>query len=79
MITKKELTGRVVSTSMEKTVVVEVTHTFRHPLYDKAMKRTKRYLCHNESLDLAVGDTVRIAETKPLSRKKHFTVAGKLT
>ncbi len=74
----KELIGKVVSTKMKKTVVVLVAHSFAHPLYKKMMRRTKRYACHNESLDLKVGDTVHIAETKPMSRRKHFMVVEKV-
>lgn len=74
----KTLVGKVVSTKMQKTVVVAVAHSFRHPLYRKAMIRTKRYACHNESLSLAEGDTVRITEVKPISRKKRFWVVAKI-
>ncbi len=74
----KTFIGKVVSTKMNKTVIVLVEHSFAHPLYKKAMRRIKRYACHNESLDLKVGDMVSIAETKPMSRRKHFVVIGKV-
>ncbi len=74
----KELIGKVVSTKMNKTVIVLVAHSFAHPLYKKMMRRTKRYACHNESFDVKIGDMVSIAETAPMSRKKHFIVIGKV-
>ncbi len=74
----KTFIGKVVSTKMNKTVIVLVEHSFVHPLYKKAMRRTKRYACHNESLDVKVGDMVHIAETKPISRRKHFVVVEKI-
>lgn len=64
---------------MQKTVVVSVPHIWRHPLYKKAITRTKRYACHNETLTLAVGERVRIEETRPQSRQKHFRVVEKLS
>ncbi len=75
----KELIGRVVSTNLQKTVIVTVEHTFRHPLYKKSIRRMKRYACHNESLTLQSGDMVRIAEAKPMSRRKHFKVVEKIS
>lgn len=64
---------------MNKTVTVEVEHEYRHPLYKKSMSRAKRFACHNESLALSVGDTVKIAETKPISRRKHFRIVEKIS
>ncbi len=75
--TKKTVTGRVVSVS-PKTVIVAVVHEFRHPLYEKAVKRTKKFAVHNENTELVVGDNVAIVETRPISRTKHFMVKGKL-
>lgn len=74
----KQLTGTVASVKMNKTVIVEVSHNFRHPLYKKSVERMKRYACHNESLALAIGDKVTIAETKPISKTKHFKIVEKL-
>ena len=74
----KQLIGTVASVKMNKTVIVEVSHDFQHPLYQKRIERKQRYACHNESLALAVGDTVKIAETKPVSRTKHFKVLEKI-
>jgi len=75
---KKILTGKVVSTKMTKTVVVIVERKFRHPVYHKVIVRHKKYKAHNEKLDLKVGDIVKIEETKPISKDKHFIVIKKL-
>ncbi len=75
----KIFTGKVASVSgMPKTIVVTLTTTYRHPLYKKSVRRTNRFLVHNESLTLAVGDTVRIRESKPISKMKHFVVLEKV-
>ncbi|MFH0750073.1 MAG: 30S ribosomal protein S17 [Candidatus Gottesmanbacteria bacterium] len=70
----KEFTGKIVSKKMNKTVVVEITHMQRHPLYRKATRITKRFLVHAEQDTYAIGDTVTIIETRPISRLKHFMV-----
>lgn len=75
----KELTGEVVSTKMNKTVVVEVVHIYRHPLYRKAMRKTKKFLAENVGIDLKVGDRVKIVETMPISKRKHFRVVEKIS
>jgi small subunit ribosomal protein S17 len=72
---QKSLNGTVVSDKMEKTVVVQVDHTTRHRLYHKIMKRSKRYLAHDDHLEAKVGDKVRIAEMRPMSRLKRWRVA----
>lgn len=71
---QKTMTGRVVSDKMEKTVVVQVQSTTRHRLYHKILRRSKRYLAHDEG-DAKPGDLVRIEETRPLSRHKRWRVA----
>lgn len=72
------LEGRVASTDMEKTVVVEREYDVRVPKYDRHMKRRSRIPAHNPPcLDLEVGDTVRIAETRPLSKTKSHVVVAK--
>lgn len=68
------LEGKVVSMSSDKTVIVSVTHQFRHPLYKKAVNRMKRFAVDSSGKTLAVGDKVKIAETRPISRHKHFKV-----
>lgn len=75
---KKTLIGKVVSTKMTKTVVVKVERKFRHQVYHKVIIRHKKYKVHNEKLDLKLGDIVKIEETKPISKDKHFMVIEKL-
>ena len=76
---KKIFIGDVVSTKMQKTVVVRVERKFRHPLYKKVITRHKKLKAHNEKLELAVGDRVEIEETRPISKDKHFIVKEKIT
>jgi small subunit ribosomal protein S17 len=66
--------GTVVSDKMEKTVVVAVETVVRHPLYGRRIKRTKRLKAHDEGNTCAVGDIVRVMETRPLSKDKHWRV-----
>ncbi len=66
--------GRVVSDKMDKTVVVAVESYGRHPLYRKAARRVKRFKAHDEQNTCGVGDTVRIVETRPLSKEKRWRV-----
>ena len=70
---RRQMRGLVVSDKMDKTVVVAVTRKFRHPLYKRIIKLTRRYFAHNEGLAKA-GDFVRIEETKPLSKQKRWRV-----
>jgi len=69
----RTLTGKVVSDKMEKTVVVNVVRSVTHPLYHKRIRRTKKYLAHNEK-GAKTGDTVKIKETRPISKLKVFEV-----
>ena len=71
---RKSRTGRVVSDVMDKTVVVEVRDAAAHPTYGKIVRRNKRLKAHDEANEAHVGDTVRIAETRPLSRTKRWRV-----
>lgn len=66
--------GRVVSDVMNKTVVVEVRAAAAHPTYGKIVRRTQRLKAHDEANEAGVGDTVRIAETRPLSKTKRWRV-----
>ena len=75
---KKTLIGKVVSTKMTKTVVVLVERKFRHAVYHKVIIRHKKFKAHNEKLNLQLGDLVKIEETKPISKDKHFIVIEKL-
>ncbi len=68
----KSLTGRVVSTKNNKTITVLVETYKKDPLYGKRVKSSKKYAVHDESNKAKVGDTVRIVETRPLSKTKHF-------
>jgi small subunit ribosomal protein S17 len=72
------LEGVVVSAKTPMTVIVGVTTSHRHPLYKKAIKRTKRFAAHYEGMTLEVGKKVMIRETKPISKTKHFIVVEKL-
>ena len=70
----KQMTGRVVSDKMDKTVVVAVESVHRHPLYKHTIRTTKRYKAHDEQNACREGDTVRIVESRPLSREKRWRV-----
>jgi small subunit ribosomal protein S17 len=71
---RKELVGLVVSDKMDKTVVVRVERTVRHPRYGKVLRRTKKYKAHDGTSTCRVGDVVRIIESRPLSREKRWAV-----
>ena len=73
-MTKKILKGIVTSAKSNKTIVVEVTRKFKHPFYEKIIKRTKKYHAHDESNKLKEGETVSIIECKPNSKKKTWQV-----
>ncbi|MBN1190014.1 MAG: 30S ribosomal protein S17 [Dehalococcoidales bacterium] len=70
----KERIGRVVSDKMEKTVIVQVEVSEHHPLYHKTINRSTRYKVHDENRVSKVGDTVRIVETRPISRDKRWRI-----
>ena len=69
-MTKKILKGVVTSAKNNKTIVVEVTRKFKHPFYEKVIKRTKKYHAHDEKNKFKEGETVSIIESKPFSKKK---------
>jgi len=69
---KRVLQGVVVSDQQDKTVVVNVERRFRHPLYKKFIRRSKRYAAHDEDNTSKVGDVVRIQECAPVSRRKRW-------
>ena len=71
---RKVRQGVVVSDGMDKTVTVNVERRFPHPLYGKGVKRSKKYHAHDEKNEFQVGDTVRIVETRPLSKTKRWRV-----
>jgi small subunit ribosomal protein S17 len=70
----RTFTGIIVSLKMNRTAVVEVTRRTAHPLYKKLLKRSKRIKADTGSLNLVLGQNVRIAETKPMSKEKFFKV-----
>jgi len=67
---RKERIGLVVSNKMDKTIVVRVERKMKHPLYGKFVKHSKKFSAHDEKNDCNIGDTVRIMETRPLSKNK---------
>ncbi len=73
---RKQLTGVVTSDKMDKTVVVAVTTTKRHPIYGKVMRLVKKYKAHDENNECREGDRVQIIESKPISRHKRWAVVS---
>jgi small subunit ribosomal protein S17 len=73
--TRRQLTGKVVSDKMEKTVTVLVERQMMHPIIGKVVRRTKKYHAHNEGNDAKMGDTVVIEECRPISKTKAWKVA----
>jgi len=69
---RKQREGRVISNKMDKTIVVLVERRIRHALYGKEMRKSKKYHAHDEKSEAQVGDVVRIMETRPISRLKHW-------
>ena len=69
---RKVRIGRVVSKKMDKTIVVAVEDFVRHELYNKPVKRTKKFKAHDENNECRIGDRVKIMETRPLSKDKRF-------
>ncbi len=75
---KRVLTGLVVSDKGDKTVVVNVERKVKHPLYGKIIRRSKKYHAHDENNEYRPGDTVRIEETKPISKTKTWAVLDRV-
>ncbi len=71
---RKTRVGVVVSDKMDKTVVVAIKDSVRHPLYQKIVKRTVKFKAHDEKNECGIGDRVRIMETRPLSKEKNWRV-----
>ena len=71
---RRRMTGVVVSDKMEKTIVVNVERSIRHPLYKKVLRRSKRYQAHDEIGTVKEGDIVEIIETKPISANKRWAL-----
>ena len=73
---KRILSGVVVSSNANKTIVVNVTRRIKHKLYKKIIRRSKKYHAHDENNEFNIGDTVSIIESKPLSKLKQWTVVS---
>src|SRR5688572_25331604 len=71
----RTLTGTVISNKMQKTVVVAVESLRKHRLYGKTVRRTKHFKAHDERNEAKIGDRVEIAESRPISRDKHWTLS----
>ena len=69
---RKTRTGKVVSNKMDKTIVVAVENNVKHPLYNKIIKRAYKLKAHDENNDCNIGDTVKVMETRPLSKDKRW-------
>ena len=73
---RKVKIGKVVSDKMDKTIVVAVEDSIRHPLYKKIVKRTQRFKVHDENNECGIGDRVKIMETRPLSKDKNWRLVS---
>ena len=69
---RKTRVGKVVSDKMDKTIVVAIQDNVRHPLYNKIVKKTYKLKAHDENNECGIGDTVRVMETRPLSKDKRW-------
>ena len=69
---RKERVGTVTSNKMGKTISVSVERKVKHPIYGKFVRKSKKFLAHDENNDCSIGDTVRIMETRPLSKRKRW-------
>lgn len=72
---RKERTGLVVSNKMDKSIVVLVERRVKHPIYGKFVHKSSKFMAHDENNDCQIGDTVRILETRPLSKNKNWRLA----
>jgi len=70
----KEKVGIVISNNMQKTVVIKVENRYSHPIYSKTVVKTKKYLVHDEINTCNVGDQILVQESRPLSRRKRWTL-----
>ena len=69
---RKTRTGKVISNKMDKTIVVAISEHVKHPLYGKVVKRTYKLKAHDEQNECNIGDTVKVMETRPLSKDKRW-------
>ena len=72
---RKERIGVVTSTKMDKSITVMVERKIKHPIYGKFVKKTTKFMAHDETNDANEGDTVRIVETRPISKRKNWRLA----
>ena len=73
---RKTRVGKVVSNKMDKTIVVAVENHVKHPLYGKIVKKTYKLKAHDENNDCGIGDTVKVMETRPLSKDKRWRLVS---
>ena len=73
---RKVRIGKVVSDKMDKTIVVAVENSVKHPLYKKIIKRTYKLKAHDENNECGIGDTVKVMETRPLSKEKRWRLVS---
>lgn len=69
---RKERVGVVVSNKMDKSITIAVHRKVKHPMYGKFIKKTTKFMAHDEANDCSIGDTVKIAETRPMSKNKRW-------
>lgn len=69
---RKERTGLVISNKMDKSIIVQIERRYKHTIYGKYVKKTNKFVAHDEKNDCNIGDTVRIMETRPLSKSKNW-------
>ena len=69
---RKERSGKVVSNKMDKSITVVIERKEKHPIYGKFMKKSSKFMAHDENNECGIGDTVRIMETRPLSKNKNW-------
>ncbi|MEL6534614.1 MAG: 30S ribosomal protein S17 [Bacteroidota bacterium] len=69
---RKERTGQVVSNKMDKSITVAVQRRVKHPIYGKFIRKTTKFMAHDEKNECGIGDTVRIMETRPMSARKRW-------
>ncbi|MFY0674560.1 MAG: 30S ribosomal protein S17 [Bacteroidia bacterium] len=69
---RKEIIGKVTSNKMEKSIVVSIERKVKHPLYGKFVKKTKKYVAHDEKNECNEGDIVQLMETRPMSKSKRW-------
>jgi small subunit ribosomal protein S17 len=75
---RKERVGVVVSNKMDKSIVVQVERRVKHPMYGKFTKKTNKFMAHDENQECTIGDTVKIMETRPLSKRKRWRLVSVL-